>query len=380
MRVRLNWWIVSCVVLIVLVAAAWVAYVKVVTTSQPKAVHVLSDAKAVNSPIDPGTDLGGVPAPNVTLTDQYGQTVSLRQFRGKVVVLAFVDSECTNICPLTTQSMMDAVRMLGPRAAKDIQLIGVNANPEKTSVADVKQYSMDHGMMNAWHFLTGSAAQLKQIWHAYNIYDQIVNGQIDHTPALYIIDPEGREQVLFMTPAQYGALMPETDAVAKQIARFLPGNVRVNVKAASYQPPQVSPATTTTVPAVTASGSDEVTLGPGKPQLVAFFASWAPDVRAALADLNQYAERPGSPEVIGIDIEPVEPNRQAVLATLQGIPHSHLKIGLDETGELADGYQATDVMWFSLTDGKGHIIWSQDGWTSASQLEQAVDNKLAALR
>ncbi|MBV8218980.1 MAG: hypothetical protein JO325_10990, partial [Solirubrobacterales bacterium] len=37
--------------------------------------------------LDPGTPLSG-PAPGFTLTDQFGATVSLRSFRGRVVILA----------------------------------------------------------------------------------------------------------------------------------------------------------------------------------------------------------------------------------------------------------------------------------------------------
>ena len=42
-----------------------------------------------------------------------GRSVSLHSFRGKVVILAFNDSECTTVCPLTTTAMLDAKAMLG---------------------------------------------------------------------------------------------------------------------------------------------------------------------------------------------------------------------------------------------------------------------------
>ncbi|MGB0098512.1 MAG: hypothetical protein WBP81_38975 [Solirubrobacteraceae bacterium] len=53
-----------------------------------------SNALARNPNLDPGTPLSR-PAPDLTLTDQFGRRVSLRSFRGKVVLLAFNDSECT---------------------------------------------------------------------------------------------------------------------------------------------------------------------------------------------------------------------------------------------------------------------------------------------
>ena len=106
------------------------------------------------SSLDPGTALSGR-APDFTLTDQFGAPVSLHSFRGKVVILAFNDSECTTICPLTTTAMVDAKRLLGA-AGSHVQLLGIDANPTATSIKDVRAYSEVHGMMHEWHFLTGS--------------------------------------------------------------------------------------------------------------------------------------------------------------------------------------------------------------------------------
>src|SRR5499433_2718024 len=125
------------------------------------------NAAAMDNPnLDLGSSLGGTPAPDFRLRNQFGQPMSLSQFRGKVVMLAFEDSECTTVCPLTTQSMLQAKQLLG-RAGNDVQLLGVDANPQATSVADVMSYSRTHGMVNQWDFLTGSLAQLRQTWRAY---------------------------------------------------------------------------------------------------------------------------------------------------------------------------------------------------------------------
>ena len=70
-------------------------------------------AAADNPDLDPGTSLGGLAAPGFRLVNQFGQPMSLARFRGKVVILAFTDSRCTTICPLTTASMIEAKELLG---------------------------------------------------------------------------------------------------------------------------------------------------------------------------------------------------------------------------------------------------------------------------
>src|SRR5581483_5554430 len=108
--------------------------------------------------LDPGTAIGGR-APDFTLTDQFGGRVSLHQYRGKVVILAFNDSECTTVCPLTTTAMVQARRMLGP-ASSQVALLGIDANPQATAIKDVRAYSELHDMVHSWRFLTGSLPAL----------------------------------------------------------------------------------------------------------------------------------------------------------------------------------------------------------------------------
>ena len=152
--------------------------------------------------------------------------MSLSQFRGKVVMLAFEDSQCTTVCPLTTQSMLEAKQLLGAAGDK-VQLLGIDANPDATSVADVLSYSRAHGLVNQWDFLTGSLAQLKATWGLYHIAVQIQQGQIDHTPALFVIDQQGRERKLYLTQMAYSSVGQSAQVLAEELSSLLPGHPKV---------------------------------------------------------------------------------------------------------------------------------------------------------
>ncbi len=54
-------------------------------------------------------------APTITLTDQFGSTVSLREYRGKVVILANFLTECQETCPLVAAALLQRAVSLGPR-------------------------------------------------------------------------------------------------------------------------------------------------------------------------------------------------------------------------------------------------------------------------
>ena len=334
-----------------------------------------AQAAAANPNLDPGTSLGGRAAPDIRLVNQFGQPMSLSQFRGKVVVLAFVDSECTTVCPLTTVSMVQARELLGA-AGDQVQLLGVDANPAATSVHDVMAYSQAHAMVNQWDFLTGSLAQLRAVWQAYHIYVQIQAGQIDHTPALYVIDQRGREREVYLTSMAYASVGQEGQVLAAQVAGLLSGHPKLARQGSLAFINGIGPASRATLSAVP-SGS--VTLAPGQPRLVMFFATWlseTSDLRGQLAALNAYAQaakRSGLPPLVAVDEEVSEPSSGAVRAYLQqlGQPLDY-PVALDTTGRLADGYGAADQPWFALTSAAGKVVWSHDGWLPVSALEAAA--------
>jgi cytochrome oxidase Cu insertion factor (SCO1/SenC/PrrC family) len=369
-----------------------------------------STAAEMNPNLDLGSSLGALPAPDIKLVNQFGQPMSLSQFRGKIVMLSFEDSECTTVCPLTTQSMLEAKQMLGA-AGDQVQLLGVDANPTATTVSDVLAYSRAHGMVNQWDFLTGSLAQLKSVWRAYDIEVQIEKGQIDHTPALFVIDQRGREQKLYLTQMAYSSVGQSAQVLADEMSTLLPGHPRVAsqvslasitgqgpsdhvaLPSATSAPATSAPATSapatsapaTSAPATSASATSggKVLLGPGTPHLVMFFATWlseVSDLKSELVDGNAYvtaARKEGLPSLVAVDETVVEPSAQTVRTYLGSLGTSlSYPVALDTTGRVADGYGVQDQPWLALVSATGKIIWSHDGWLPTPALLTAVTHAL----
>jgi cytochrome oxidase Cu insertion factor (SCO1/SenC/PrrC family) len=348
------------------------------------ALSSASAAAEQNPNLDLGSPLGGKPAPDIKLVNQFGQPMSLSQFRGRVVLLGFEDAECTTVCPLTTQSMVLAKELLG-NAGKSVQLLGVDANPDAVKVSDVLNYSRVHGMVNQWDFLTGSAAQLKAVWQAYNIAVQIESGQIDHTPALYVIDQQGREQKLYLTQMAYSSITQSAQVLATEISSLLPSHPKLSSLGSLAAVPGQTPSATVTLPAAApAAGgtgtapAGTVTLGPGKPRLVVFFATWLTETSSLsteLAVLNAYAKDAASkhlPALTAVDEAATESSDKAVTAYLHQLGPLSYPVALDETGRVADGYGVQDQPWLVLVNAAGKITWQHDGWAPLTTLEQAA--------
>lgn len=373
-----------------IVAAAALAGCGSSAPAQSPAGNANAAAEA-NPNLDLGTSLGGQPAPDFTLTNQFGQKMSLSQFRGKVVMLAFEDSECTTVCPLTTQSMVLAKELLG-KAGSSVQLVGVDANPDATAVSDVMSYSRTHGMVNQWDFLTGSLAQLKATWKAYHMAVQIEQGQIDHTPALFVIDAQGRQQKLYLTQMAYSSITQSAQVLATEISGLLPGHPKLAGEHSLGTIAAQTPAATVSLPAAHAgaaatgsagtgsagSGAPTVTLGPGKPRLVVFFATWlteTSDLKAELTALDSYAASAAKkhlPALTAVDETVTEPSVQAVSAYLAQVGPLRYPVALDQTGRVADGYGVQDQPWLVLVSAAGKVVWSHAGWLPLPALEKAA--------
>jgi cytochrome oxidase Cu insertion factor (SCO1/SenC/PrrC family) len=343
-----------------------------------------SQAAMENPNLDLGTSLGGKPAPDFTLVNQFGQQMSLSQFRGRVVLLSFEDSECTTVCPLTTQSMVIAKELLG-KAGDSVQLLGVDANPDAIAVSDVRSYSEAHGMTNHWDFLTGTLPQLKSVWQKYNIAVQIEAGMIDHTPALYVINQQGTLEKVYLTQMAYSSITQSAQVIATEVASLLPSHPKLSSLESLAAIPAQTPDANVTLPSAApmaggtgGTASAPVTLGPGKSRLVVFFATWLTEtsnLKAELTDLNAYARDAAAkhlPALTAVDETATEPSAQAVRSYLKQVGPLSYPVGLDETGRVADGYGVQDQPWLVVVNAAGKITWQHDGWVPLAQLELAA--------
>jgi cytochrome oxidase Cu insertion factor (SCO1/SenC/PrrC family) len=380
---RLHWTILGLSLAVGVAIGAVIAIAR--STTAPSTPIADTQTRAIENPnLDPGARLNVV-APNFTLTDQFGKRVSLGSLRGKVVVLSFNDPECTTICPLTTTSLLEAKKLLGP-AASQVALIGIGANPEKTQVKWVRAYSQAHGMLHKWRFLTGSLPELKRVWRSYYIEAAVVNGAIDHTPATYVIAPDGRESRLFQTVMAYSSVNQLGYELAQSISALIPGHPQLHGTVSLAAPTLHGPGKPVTLPR---AGGGTVRLGPGSgAHLVLFFDTWeteVTDLAAQLEALNRYqalARQKGLPPLVAVDEAGVEASPQALPRFLHALPHPlAYPVAVDQSGTVADGYRVQDSPWLELVSGNGRFLFYEDlavkGWPTRAELIRKVHAALA---
>jgi protein SCO1 len=144
-----------------------------------------------------GPFLGPTLPPNLraadfTLRDQHGRTVSLSRLRGHVVILTFIHSKCKDACPLMVEDIKGALNLMGPKAA-GIAAVGVSVEPSEDTAASRAAFMNRHQMTGRMAFVSGPLRVLRAVWRAYAI--QPVQGPIDHSTFVLLIDRQGRERV-----------------------------------------------------------------------------------------------------------------------------------------------------------------------------------------
>ena len=131
-----------------------------------------------------------------SLLDPDGNTRTLADFKGKVVVMFFGYTQCPDICPTTLTEMQQVMTLLGPQSDK-VQVLFVTVDPERDTAAILKQYvpSFDSRFLG---LRPADEAALENVAKDFKIYYKKVPGKnpgsytMDHMAGSYAFDPQGR--------------------------------------------------------------------------------------------------------------------------------------------------------------------------------------------
>jgi protein SCO1/2 len=124
-------------------------------------------------------DMGGVvrrseaayTAPDVKLVREDGTTVSLpaELNDGRPVVLNFIYTSCTTICPMSSQVFEEFQEKL--RAGHEpVHLVSISIDPEQDTPARLRAYGQQFHAASGWNHYTGTAAATAAVQRAFNAY------------------------------------------------------------------------------------------------------------------------------------------------------------------------------------------------------------------
>ena len=129
------------------------------------------------------------------LVDHTGKPRALADFRGKVVVLFFGYTQCPDVCPTTLSTLAEAMRRLGPDAAR-VQVLFVTIDPQRDTAELLSHYvtAFDPSFLG----LSGDADATARTAKEFKILYQKQPGRtpetytMDHSAGSFVFDSEGR--------------------------------------------------------------------------------------------------------------------------------------------------------------------------------------------
>jgi protein SCO1/2 len=131
----------------------------------------------------------GVKAPTFTLKDERGRTVSMRQYRGKPVVVTFLYSHCKDTCPIEAQQIKGALDDLG----HDLPALAVSVDPPGDTPKSVDRFNAKQGVTNRIRWVLGRESQLRPLWQGFHVTSQ--TPQAEHMARLVLVDKRGIQRI-----------------------------------------------------------------------------------------------------------------------------------------------------------------------------------------
>lgn len=146
-------------------------------------------------------------APDFTLTDHNGNRVSLSQFRGKLILIAWRYTHCPDICPLILSMLKGVMNKLGNEQDK-VQVLFINVDPKRDTPERLRNYVPS--FYNGFLGLTGTPQEIKECVEAYDVFfishgnhygrsesDTWDTYLMTHTTTIYLIDQNGRLRLTY---------------------------------------------------------------------------------------------------------------------------------------------------------------------------------------
>lgn len=87
--------------------------------------------------------------------------------KGKIVLISFIYTNCTEVCPILMPNLVRIQELLGEQGGRDVSLISISVDPVDDTPEELKKYGEKYGAGPGWTFLTGKKENID--WVIYKL-------------------------------------------------------------------------------------------------------------------------------------------------------------------------------------------------------------------
>ena len=136
----------------------------------------------------------GQPVPDFVLTDQARRSVSLSQFRGKVIAINFIYTSCAlpQFCYRTANNFGAVERRFKKQMGRDLVLLTITFDPARDQPERLAEYASQwEANPDFWRFLTGAPAEISRVCGMFGVDYFPDEGLLNHSTRTALIDRQG---------------------------------------------------------------------------------------------------------------------------------------------------------------------------------------------
>lgn len=113
-----------------------------------------------------------VELPDGLLINQAGESVDLAQdvIGDRIVVVDFVYTTCTTVCPVLSAIMLQVQAAVGERLGVDVQIVSVSVDPLRDTPERLAAYAKKLRADEGWHWLTGDKHLVDEVLRSFGAY------------------------------------------------------------------------------------------------------------------------------------------------------------------------------------------------------------------
>lgn len=156
-------------------------------------VATLLAASAAGAHAAGPTASGSLYQSDVTLTDQNGRVFHLADLRGEPVLVSMFYASCQMVCPMIFETIRATLAKGGKPAHDGVRVLMVTVDPERDSVAALKNTAAAHGADDRWQVARANASGTREVAALLGVqYRKLADGDFNHSSTIVLLDADGR--------------------------------------------------------------------------------------------------------------------------------------------------------------------------------------------
>ena len=122
---------------------------------------------------------GGIELSDFSLRNHDGRIVRSRDLRGRVTVLTFLDSQCTESCPVIAWTVARAMDTLTRDERRDVRAVAISTDPSEDTSRSVRSFLARNRALGLLLYLGGGQPEpeLRAVWSEFKILSSLESGQ-----------------------------------------------------------------------------------------------------------------------------------------------------------------------------------------------------------